>query len=821
MNTQLSVTECEDRKRDPPRSHPNTSVGSTVAARMQSIDTRSTYPKISVEKCVLDATAKVCAGVEGLIPSTRLIVESLVWCFVARRSMRDELFTDIEYGRFISSMRDATERIVSHQTPDVREQSYVKYWTDSYLAMCFLDSERPVRGDWNTSELFSGWCKKAVMRALAHRDISFIYSLQKGAKQMWAPLSKENLRQSIKKSMARLCEPRGSVPESIARTIESTARSIFRNTGDGDKRFMPSASACIQSSIAEGGSLGMYLPMDADREGYILKNGSRLGRLPSLVHRVDEWRQATFDDSVSRFVDELRLEAHTESEMKIFDTKAVFIYEPGKIRGISISDGNLATLLQPLQGAMLSAWKNQVWSTMREDDLTESVRRMDKEVEEEYWVSGDYEAATDLLLRDATRSCFSALSWHPLSEIAWWSLNSGSMIYPNLETLKFMRDAKDGSEEFCGTRLPIQEGQLMGHTLSFPMLCVINLSVLKHAVKEWCQSTPLYTEQCARVARGRKIVRFAKVNGDDILFKAPLDLIAIFKSIASKVGFKTSQGKNYVSPDTCLINSQVFIRKDGVMQRRGYLNLRLVKGNNIKARKAAGESMVTPEMIGRDLSKMAKLCPWSASAIPAAFRRWEDDWKGCWFQPNWYLPVHLGGYGVDIDLAPENFEITRAQRVMASRFVADPELMLYRMNSSVKLRATGMQSALLKPRMIAGDYVPQEHEISFSESEDSWMGRISYAARASAKPEEFTTRNDPKVFMQVLKPEHRLSPISAEGLCRYWRAQLFVVGAPACPPIGRIRFTNVPKFGHLFNQPSGDYSETFRSHCGYGGDIYG
>jgi hypothetical protein len=748
---------------------------------------RERFPQISIEKCVLDSTDKVCQGLEGLIPSTKLIVESLVWCFVARRSLREVLFEDIEYGRFITSMRATALRIVSYQTVDTREQSYVKYWIDSYLAAGFLDSERPVRESWNLSDLFSGWCKRFVSRAVARRDLSFLYSLQKGSKQMWGPLSDENVRKTIRKSKERLCSVRGMVPDVVARTIRRVAGRIFRRPDEpvvSGLRFMPSGSAVLQASLKDGGALSLFEPMVADQTGIVLPGGKSVGMLHSLTRTIDEWRQSTFDSAVDMAYAHA-MDMDEDGGFTEFDVRFVHIFEPGKIRNISISDGYVATALQPLQGDMLSAWKRTPWSTMLHDDLLSKVRDMDAKVDEPLWCSGDYEAATDLLFKDATIACFSALTWHPLFPLGNLSLISGSMIYPDEETLKFEKNGV-----FVGTRMRMYEGQLMGHTLSFPMLCVINLSVLRHALDEWVDLAETNDDEVDRARRAEVIFENALVNGDDILFKGTSELIEIFKYVASSVGFKTSQGKNYISPDTCVINSQVYLRREGKMRRQGYLNLRLIKGNNIKARVAANEAMVTPDQIGKELSKMAFNCPWTASAIPAAFSRWKDDWKVTKYQPNWYLPVHLGGYGVDIALAPASWQVTRGQRLMAARFVADPRLALYRMKG-MTVSSAKLAFALLRPVMVGGDYVPQEFEIPVTEASDDWLARMAYASRAINGASR--TTDEVGVVVSRFAHDFRLSPMSAEGLVRYWRAQLFVTGAPACPPIGEVKFKNVPK----------------------------
>jgi hypothetical protein len=757
---------------------PYTSVGGTVAASISNFD-HSRYC-VGIEKTVLDCTEAVCSGVEGLIPSTRTIVESLVWCFVARRSQRVEMFSAQEYGRFVKSMRATAQRITGHQSDDVREQSYVKYWIDSYLAAVFLDAERPPRETWNVDDLFSGWCLRFVHRAIARRDLPFLYSLQKGSKQMWDVLKDENVRKSIRKSKERLCSARGVVSERMTEVIREVSDGIFRRPRDPSvgKRFMPSGSAVLQASLRDGGALSLFEPLSVNHSPVTLPGGKTLFSLHGVTSCVDAWRQSTWDTATKVAVEQAYA-LDEDGYFKEFECRFVHIFEPGKIRNISVSDGFVATALQPLQGFMLSAWKSTQWSTMLLDDLEPRIRDMDVLVDEPYWCSGDYEAATDLLYKDATLSCLNSLSWHPLHELAWTSIATGRMCYPDEATLKFFNKKK----EFIGERLPMYEGQLMGHTLSFPMLCVINLSVLKESISVWIQLSDNLDEKMSRARRGKLIYENALVNGDDILFKGDRLLIDTFKKVASSVGFKTSQGKNYVSPDTCLINSQVYLRRNGKMVRQGYLNLRLVKGNNIKARVAGGEKPVTPEMIGKDLSKMARICPWTACSIPAAFRRWDSDWKTSWFKPNWYLPVHLGGYGVDLRFAPKDLQISRAQRFIAAAFVSDPRLALYRKTGSMQI--VKLAAACMNYKVVAGDYVPQEFELI-----DEWLGRFAYASRAKDGVHQ---QSDADIMVARRFRKHsRLSPMSAESLVRYWYAQVFSTGAPTCPPIGDVKM-EVPR----------------------------
>lgn len=311
----------------------------------------------------------------------------------------------------------------------------------------------------------------------------------------------------------------------------------------------------------------------------------------------------------------------------------------------------------------------------------------------------------------------------------------------------------------------------MGHPLSFPLLCVINLAVYQHSLSLYADRFP---DRAAVVRIARRAVL---VNGDDMLFKADPALFGIFMGVASSAGFQASQGKNYISADCCMINSQVFIRRSGEMVRKGYLNLKLVFGSSLKT----GDSNAVPTQIARDVSEMVALTPWCACAVPESFSRFSDQWLGR-FRPNWYLPVHLGGYGMPVSPeVRETLSITRQQRLMAARFVADPRLSLYRM-TGMPLSFVDLASSVLNWRMVWGDYVQEESESSHLR--DLWLERLAFAGRAV-----YGSRGECSdgAVSRRFRPEHRLKPMSREGIMRHWTVQLFATHPPLCPPLLGIR----------------------------------
>jgi hypothetical protein len=278
--------------------------------------------------------------------------------------------------------------------------------------------------------------------------------------------------------------------------------------------------------------------------------------------------------------------------------------------------------------------------------------------------------------------------------------------------------------------------------------------------------------------KGNLLKRNVIVNGDDMLFKCPDDFYPIFVATANEAGFKISQGKQYLSPDCAMINSQVFRRVKGTMERCGYLNLKLIKGTSLKT----GESNATPVQIGKDLSLMVSLCPWANCAVPAALSRWKSDWFGPVYRPNWYLPVHLGGFGLDIQHAPKSWRVTKSQREMAARFINDPRMALYR-RPGMNIPTTKLAGAIARWRMVVGDYVPTEAEVGTS---DAWLERLAFAARAHQGASDVSD----KVFVSHFRPQYRLKPMSIEGLNLYWTAQVFAVQPPPCPPLNWIRVSS-------------------------------
>jgi len=164
---------------------------------------------------------------------------------------------------------------------------------------------------------------------------------------------------------------------------------------------------------------------------------------------------------------------------------------------------------------------------------------------DESYVSVDYEAATDLLEGEASEwavDCLcEALGAKPYS-ILWQVLRSGL-------TDHLIAVRSGGKMEWKRQT----NGQLMGSSVSFMILCLVNYSVIRAAVRltprgEMPDDAPLTRYRT-------KIL----VNGDDAAFKGTLERKRAWERCSLCAGLKKSVGKNYVSREFILLNSRAFL----------------------------------------------------------------------------------------------------------------------------------------------------------------------------------------------------------------------------------------------------------------------
>jgi len=266
------------------------------------------------------------------------------------------------------------------------------------------------------------------------------------------------------------------------------------------------------------------------------------------------------------------------------------------------------------------------------------------------WVSGDYSAATDGADIRHTKAAFEA-------SIACGLFNSENP--PTQGALDVLRSvlyeqtvhypAKFGIPAFQQV-----SGQLMGSTLSFPILCVLNV------VCYWIAFERYFGEEFLLELLP------VLINGDDILFRADDEFYALWQSVIVEVGFELSLGKNYIHPTLLTINSQMyrFNPKDGLLTKLGFMNTGLL----------TGQSKIT----GRETARAAPLWDYFNETIAGCLDPERTKKRFVHYHRarieeltlkkyNLFCPFERGGLGFNCDrLDPMGEYYTMRQRCLAT-----------------------------------------------------------------------------------------------------------------------------------------------------------
>lgn len=545
---------------------------------------------------------------------------------------------------------------------DERLLKTVKYWNDLFLAKAggHLGS-LPKRSPEVKGCPYSGYFLRMIKRNIARRGrgIGFIQSLGK-AKACFpqaSPCLENGTFDQSKIDVSRELTP--ICPE-MEFMLRKATRLVFQDLIAGNKPFLkclPTGHSCLQSSRKQGGTMSISVDFNIDHN-----LESCLGVDRGFDESFLEWTRFHLRDSY-RIIEESK----TITEFKMMP-----IYDPGKVRIVSVGNGGVANFLAPLQGAMLSCWKDTHFSTMLWEDLEPKIQLMDEEKELEYFVSGDYSRATDLVNRNATFIVLDELKRAGIPGIntAIKSFGPGKCIYPD------------------GSSVEHRNAQFMGHWLSFPILCTLNVAILLRMGEKWVGEVgdEEFQEAKRRERLSRRALMTSLINGDDILFKSTLGLYKHFMTCAAEVGLKASPGKQLLAKDVGMINSRIFRRKAGIMTRVHYLKTKIIFGGQ--------NSDAGPVEVCKDLNKMFEKLTWGKMLIPLALNRFPNLKVGKFhgFKPNWFLPVHLGGYGLDIKHRTSGaVTVTRAQRLVAAHLIKDPQ--------NLFLGTTEKISKVVKPQM--------------------------------------------------------------------------------------------------------------------------
>ena len=215
------------------------------------------------------------------------------------------------------------------------------------------------------------------------------------------------------------------------------------------------------------------------------------------------------------------------------EVKAIPLSEPLKCRIITKAESDVKAL-QPLQRALFDYMSEQPQFclthgvTRGEDDILQKVEwihRIEKKIqclnktEEGFYLSGDYDAATDNFPMSVTQALVeglcSEIDHEPTRDWLQYEVRPHRIVYPNGPPGGFTQTS----------------GQLMGSLVSFPLLCFLND----------------FTMEESGFAEGSYLI-----NGDDVVGHGSMESIETWRSLAPKVGLSLSKGKNFIDKNFVL-----------------------------------------------------------------------------------------------------------------------------------------------------------------------------------------------------------------------------------------------------------------------------
>lgn len=399
-------------------------------------------------------------------------------------------------------------------------------------------------------------------------NLQLIYTVFQGYKKGLFPMRPDGVSQNLKKHKAALSKD-GSIPEDLLDDIERIFETHFPSIG----KIMPSLNvegrisdrATVESSCVQGGSLGFLYR----RFNNLMRDDISISP-PTLVgFKVEERnRFGTIQVCVPQPIygfevpsrDELLIEAQEYcGTLNSFQAQPSCIIEPMKIRIITKPNAGLYQGLRRFQkllhGFLRGLTPFELIGSPMDSERAQQYGRWWKPG---YWfTSGDYSGATDnlkstisdfLIKRVLDRSNLMFSEPKTYQRILD-SFTKSEIIYKK-NTFPSYDGILDSYNHVMPDSFKQKNGQLMGHVLSFPILCLANYIAYVISVERYLGRETSFQEIIEKFP--------VRINGDDILFCSDLKLRKIWMEVIEEFGFEPSQGKNFVSQDFFQINSMMF-----------------------------------------------------------------------------------------------------------------------------------------------------------------------------------------------------------------------------------------------------------------------
>jgi hypothetical protein len=314
---------------------------------------------------------------------------------------------------------------------------------------------------------------------------------------------------------------------------------------------------------------------------------------------------------------------------------------------------------------------------------------------DEFFVSGDYKAATDNLSRrlivaawEAAADVMEVIVGKEVQDdgtIKWIRLPLRETIYYKMGKMALVDHVLVYSRGEKTFQVRQTNGQLMGSPMSFPFLCLINAAISGLSIG----LNPLRTNEM-------------RVNGDDIAFIATKETYAVWKQNVSRAGLTPSLGKNYTSRKVCIINSELRRYYEGEWHFEQFVNFALLWGYGRKGADAGEDlkpKMMPDELSARCNSLVSRFekVAFKRSLVNQFLELHEEPLKefkrATGSRVGYFVPLELGGYGLPrCGRAVEDWDL----RWAATAACLDPETRAKKLPAGRSTQAGGFMAKELE-----------------------------------------------------------------------------------------------------------------------------
>jgi len=279
------------------------------------------------------------------------------------------------------------------------------------------------------------------------------------------------------------------------------------------------------------------------------------------------------------------------------DCRLELVYSSGKPRVVTMYSSYNVSVLTPLHHSLYSFLKRRGWLLVG-SPTEQRLRQLIEHQQNREWLSFDYESATDNIKTAYVRRAVEILiqKGEGLSE-------------DEVRCLRVVSNLRlDGESAFSG--------QPMGSPMSFPLLCLINKTVVDLALTDLLEKGEIDFKEWSR--------HRCLINGDDLLTTSTSGgcLVSAIARHGENVGLKVNKEKTLRSAEYGEINSTVF--RHCVLQKKTNVASLWMGAGVDDVLGFAYESATTPRgfrmIVERSVTRLARQKIKTTVLLPWAFR---------------------------------------------------------------------------------------------------------------------------------------------------------------------------------------------------------